>query len=207
MNKKRCPVCGSEEIGEKKKTILISEPFISPDNIEVFENICYSCKSRGDFFNQNESLLEVTIKELKQKSVKSILEYFIDKKISMSSIERALEMPQRTLAKWKKNKSKASSAGIALLRFIRLFPWLLEVAENKYDFKMAQKIQINDSENKLHIEKSVADRMEKFNYYPRTWPIIDATKTFLIADVFTEDSESSVIGKENNIKRELLNAS
>lgn len=206
MNKKSCPVCGSEEIIEKKKTISINEPFIGQDNIEVFENICYSCKSIGDFFNQNESLLEDKIKELKQKSVKRILEYFIEKKISMSSIERALEMPQRTLVKWKNNKSKTSSAGIALIRFIRLFPWLLEVAENKYDFEMAQKIQIDDSINKLQTQKSVADWAEEFNYGPREYPKIDAAETFLTADVNTKDSESTVIIKENSAVEELLTA-
>ena len=204
MNKKSCPVCGSEEIIEKKKTISITEPFFGQANIEVFENICCSCKSIGDFFNQNESLLEETIKELKQKSVKKILEYFIDKKISMSSIERALEMPQRSLTKWKNNSSKASSAGIALLRFIRLFPWLLEVAENKYDFQVAQKIQINNSINKLHFQNSFANWIENSM---REYPTIDATKTFLTVDVITEDSESTVISKEKNIEEELLIAS
>ena len=204
MNKKSCPVCGSEEIIEKKKTISISEPFFGQSNIEVFENVCCSCKSIGDFFNQNESLLEETIKELKQKSVKKILEYFIDKKISMSSIERALEMPQRSLTKWKNNSSKASSAGIALLRFIRLFPWLLEVAENKYDFQVAQKIQINNSINKLHFQNSFANWIENSM---REYPTIDATKTFLTVDVITEDSESTVISKEKNIEEELLIAS
>ena len=201
MNKKSCPVCGSEEIIEKKKTISISEPFFGQSNIEVFENVCCSCKSIGDFFNQNESLLEETIKELKQKSVKKILEYFIDKKISMSSIERALEMPQRSLTKWKNNTSKASSAGIALLRFVRLFPWLLEVAENKYDFQVAQKIQINNSINKLHFQNSFANWIENS---PREYPTIDASKTFSTVGVITKDSESIGISKENNIKEGLL---
>jgi len=206
MNEQRCPICGSKEIIKKKKTIPISEPFIEQENIEIFENICYSCKSRGDFFNQNESLLEETIKELKQKSVKRILEYFIGKKISMSSIERALEMPQRTLVKWKNNKSKTSSAGIALIRFIRLFPWLLEVAENKYDFEMAQKIQIDDSINKLQTQKSVANWAKEFNYGLREYLKIDAAETFLTAGVNTKDSEPTVIIKENSAVEELLNA-
>ena len=33
MNKKRCPVCGSEEVLEKKETITITEPFAGEDNI------------------------------------------------------------------------------------------------------------------------------------------------------------------------------
>lgn len=206
MNKNKCPICGSEEFIEKKKTILISEPFAEKENIEIFENICFACKSKGDFFNKNELLIENKIKELKQKSVKRILEYFIDEKISMSAIERALEMPQRTLAKWKNNISKTSTSGIALLRFIRLFPWLLEVAENKYDFEIAQKIQIDDSINKLQTQKSVVDCAKEFIYGPREYPKIDAAETFLTAYVNTKDSESTEIIKENSAVEELLTA-
>jgi len=143
MNKQRCPACGSIDIIDEKKNILIKEPFGGQDNIEIHENICSICGSRGDFFNQNETLIDETIKKLKQRSIESILNDFIDSKMSMSSIERALEIPQRTLTKWKNRTNAPSSAGVALMRFIKLFPWLLEVAENKYDYNEAQKIHIN----------------------------------------------------------------
>ncbi len=39
-------------------------------------------------------------------------------------------------------KSFPSSPGIALLKLLRVFPWLLEVAENKYDFALSQKIHM-----------------------------------------------------------------
>ena len=149
MNKQRCPACGSIDIIDEKKSILIKEPFGGQDNIEVHENICSVCGSRGDFFNQNELLINETIKKLQQKSIENILNYFIDNKMSMSSIERALEIPQRTLTKWKNRTNVPSSAGIALMRFIKLFPWLLEVAENKYDYSEAQKIHINAAIQKL----------------------------------------------------------
>lgn len=149
MNKQRCPACGSIDIIDEKKNILIKEPFGGQDNIEIHENICSMCGSRGDFFNQNETLIDETIKKLKQRSIKNILNDFIDSKISMSSIERTLEIPQRTLTKWKNRTNVPSSAVIALMRFIKLFPWLLEVAENKYDYNEAQKIHIIAAVQKL----------------------------------------------------------
>ena len=149
MNKQRCPTCGSIDIIDEKKNILIKDPFGGQDNIEIHENICSLCGSRGDFFNQNETLIDETIKKLKQKSIENILNDFIDSKMSMSSIERALEIPQRTLTKWKNRTNVPSSAGVALMRFIKLFPWLLEVAENKYDYNEAQKIHINEAIQKL----------------------------------------------------------
>lgn len=160
MNNKRCPECGSSVVIEKKKNISVTEPFAGRDNIEILENVCSLCGSRGDFFDQNESLIDKTVKNLKQKSVENILDYFIDNKMSMSSIERALEIPQRTFTKWKNKTIRTSSAGIALLRFIRLFPWLLEVAENKYDYKKAENIQINDAIKKFLNKASYSNLQE-----------------------------------------------
>jgi len=153
MNIKRCPECGSEAIIENKRNISIKEPFADEVNIEIKQNVCASCGSQGDFFDQNETLIEETIKNLKQKSIKNILNDFTDNKMSMSSIERALEMPQRTLTKWKNSTNYPSSAGIALMRFIKLFPWLLEVAENKYNYNEAQKIHINTAIEKLLLKR------------------------------------------------------
>lgn len=146
---KICPLCGSKEIEEIKNIIKIKEPFAGERKIEITENICHTCKLQGDFFDRNENIIEKTIKNLKQKSVENILKYFIKNKRSLTSIERALEIPFRTLAKWKNKITKTSAAGIALLRFIRLFPWLLDVAENKYDPQKAENIMLNNAMNKL----------------------------------------------------------
>lgn len=145
MKLKICPACGSEDIFENKKKIIIKEPFAGEEYIEIIENICRTCESKGDFFDNNDEIIEKKIKEVKQRGVENILEYFIKNKRSLTSIERALEIPFRTLAKWKNKITKTSAAGIALLRFIRLFPWLLEVAENKYDPQKAENIMINNA--------------------------------------------------------------
>mgnify|MGYP001034948028 CR=1 FL=1 len=212
MNKKRCPVCGSEEILEKKETIAITEPFAGEDDVEIIENMCSVCESRGDFFDQNENIIEETIKKLKQKSVENILKYFIDNKISMSSIERALEMPQRTLAKWKNKGSKTSSAGIALLRFIRLFPWLLEVAENKYDYQKAENIQINSVIQKILDKNSFPSSQEWQGQYfdfevVGQKGIISAAGGCGIYEHTEEDLESfgiEITEEENSEKRSLI---
>jgi len=147
--KRICPVCGSEDIYEKKKKHRIKEPFAREEYIEIIENVCRTCESKGDFFDNNDEIIEKKIKEFKQRSVENILEYFIKNKRSLTSIERALEIPFRTLAKWKNKITKTSAAGIALLRFIRLFPWLLEVAENKYNPQKAENIMLKNSMQEL----------------------------------------------------------
>jgi len=143
MNKRKCPACGSSDIRDEIIDTVIKEPFGGEKTIKTHEIVCSLCGSRGDFFNENETTVVETIKKLKQNSTVNILKDFIDRKISMSAIERALEIPQRTLTKWKNGNAMPSSTGIALMRFIRLFPWLLEVAEGKYDYNESQRVHIN----------------------------------------------------------------
>jgi hypothetical protein len=70
-------------------------------------------------------------------------------KISFSTIERILNLPQRTLTKWKNNISQPSAAGVALLKFLRVFPWLLNVAENLYNYDASQKIFLQSAFNMM----------------------------------------------------------
>lgn len=169
MNERRCPACGSSDIRDKIIDTVIKEPFGGEESIEIHEIVCSLCGSRGDFFNENETIVAETIKKLKQKSIVNILKDFSDRKISMSAIERALEIPQRTLTKWKNENAMPSSTGVALMRFIRLFPWLLEVAERKYDYNEAQKIHINTASQQLW-----SFNQEAVNYsYTNTWEIRD----------------------------------
>ena len=110
---------------------------------------CSTCDSEGDFFNENEGKINDNIEILKGKSTKNILDDFIDNKISMSAIERALSLPQRTLTKWKNGVTNPSAAGLALLKYLRTFPWLLEVAEHNFDYNTAQKIHISSAVQKF----------------------------------------------------------
>lgn len=144
-----CPVCGSNTLKKRISMDTITEPFGGRKDVETVNYKCETCDSTGDFFNENDNIILDSMKELKHLSVKNILNDFVENEISMSSIERALELPQRTLTKWKNNNSAPSASGIALMKFIRIFPWLLEVAENKYDYNDAQKIHIKAAIQRL----------------------------------------------------------
>lgn len=149
MDTPTCPVCGSEEVEAYTKREYFHEPFGGQTAVDLKEFRCPICESTGDLFNENDELIEQTQDELKFQSVKNILDDFHRNKISMSALERALGIPQRTFTKWKNGNAKASATGITLLRFIRLFPWLVDVAENKYDYDTAQKIHIQSAVQKL----------------------------------------------------------
>jgi hypothetical protein len=56
-------------------------------------------------------------------------------------MERALGLPARTLARWKNEQTTSpSAAGVALMRIIRTFPWILEVADVQFDKTKARKV-------------------------------------------------------------------
>lgn len=145
MKDKACPVCGANTLTLKKEVQVLKESFGGQSEVPINEYYCSTCESTGDFFNENEKIIETNLKSLKRQSIVNILNDFSDIKISMSAIERALSLPQRTLTKWKNGATKPSSTGLALMKYLRIFPWLLEVAENNFDYNSAQKIHIEDA--------------------------------------------------------------
>ena len=149
MNDKTCPVCGANALILRTESQVLKESFGGQKEIKIKNYYCSTCESTGDFFNENEAILNNNINLLKTQSIKNILNDFSENKISMSAIERALSLPQRTLTKWKNGVSTPSSTGLALMKFLRTFPWLLEVAENNFDYNIAQKIHINSAIQKF----------------------------------------------------------
>lgn len=149
MNDKICPACGGDNIEKIETEQIIREPFGGQKTVLLNEYSCKTCGSTGDFFNENEVSIQDFLSALKSDAIVNILEDFSQNKISLSSMERALELPQRTLTKWKNKASNPSSSGIALLKFLRIFPWLLQVAENKYDYTLAQKIHMTAAFNEM----------------------------------------------------------
>ncbi|KJR97181.1 MAG: hypothetical protein VR65_24845 [Desulfobulbaceae bacterium BRH_c16a] len=140
--KTHCPVCGSTDISFSEHYEILSESYGGSKEILLFENFCNTCETPGDFEEKNDGIIQSTVDELKARAVVNILNDFIENGFNLSSMERVLELPQRTLAKWK-NTGKPSAAGVSLLKLIRCFPWLLEVAEQNFEFQSAQKIYIS----------------------------------------------------------------
>jgi len=142
MSERICPVCGVGKLESVSRTIALADPSGIEKTIQVLEYTCPSCGAEGDLFGDNEHAIQKKYAEIRADAVASMLEEFSGKGTSYSAAERVLGLPQRTLSKWK-NKSVAPSAGAtALMRYIHLFPWLLEVADNKFEKKTAMRIHI-----------------------------------------------------------------
>ncbi|MEL7556141.1 hypothetical protein SDC9_16509 [bioreactor metagenome] len=142
MSKRICPVCGIGALEKILTSITLSDPSGIEKTIEISEYKCPACEAEGDLFGENDRVIQDEYKKMRAEAVASMLEKFHSKKISLSAAERVLELPQRTLSKWK-NKSMVPSASAALLiRYVNLFPWLLDVADNKFNPKNAQQIHV-----------------------------------------------------------------
>lgn len=142
MNEITCPVCGSSDVFKKEHNEIISESYGGSKQITLYTNYCNNCDT--DFDEENDQIIQETIEELKAKAVVNILNDFIGNGFNLSSMERSLELPQRTLAKWK-STGKPSAAGVSLLKILRCFPWILEVAEQEFEFQSAQKVFVKNA--------------------------------------------------------------
>ncbi|MBU1345047.1 MAG: hypothetical protein KKE44_22215 [Proteobacteria bacterium] len=149
MNDLICPACGDENLTKSTIKETIKEPFAGTSEIDIVNYSCDTCGFEGDIFKENEKALQKSLDDLKSISVKNILESFQRNNYSFSGIERALEIPQRTFSKWKTSNNKPSASVVALLRYLHLFPWLIEVAERKYDPVEAQRIHVGDALQKF----------------------------------------------------------
>lgn len=143
-----CPACGSTDVQVISKTQRIQESFGIYEDIESVENVCQICNTTGDFLDSNTSLITETISKLKVKVAISILESLQSEGKSLASMERALNIPQKTFAKWKNSATNPTATGVTLLKFIKLFPWLLEVADSNFDQQKSHQIMLKAASEK-----------------------------------------------------------
>lgn len=135
MNKKQCPVCGGVNLERSfvKKTI-------SDNEISLVNYVCHDCGEEGDFFNENDIKISKVLVQKHLEESLEILSRLEQQKRNFAGIERALNIPQRTFSKWKNKKTKPSAPAIALLKFLDIFPWLVDIADNKFDKIAAENI-------------------------------------------------------------------
>jgi hypothetical protein len=77
------------------------------------------------------------IAEADKASLRLIIESLEKERVTMAYMERALGLAPRTIARWKAGET--SAAGLALLRIVRTFPWILRVARARFDASAAQR--------------------------------------------------------------------
>jgi transposase-like protein len=139
-NNFRCPACGSHKTSSSERIIGVQAPY-GPE-VEMQEKR-FTCLDCGEGFNYSKSYdnsYREALETSKKASVVAILEH-LSAEYNFSAVERALDLPQRTLSRWK-NTADTSAIGIALLRIVRTYPWILRVAEAKYEPTVARNVFI-----------------------------------------------------------------
>jgi transposase-like protein len=137
MNKSstQCPACGSyETIRHEKRSfgqLTLGENF----SFKEIYYVCDSCHEEGDFLAETDENYSAAEKKAQANLVKKTLDDMNSMGITMAMLERVLELPIRTLTRWKNGDFSASA--LALLRILATYPWIIEVAEHKFNKKYA----------------------------------------------------------------------
>ena len=160
---KLCPVCGSARLERIVQKETINGDMGKELTVDIPHVRCNECGSEGDFYNENEEVIEKAITNLNTACINDALNFFNERNISFAGIERAVGLPQRTLTKWKNGISSPTAAGIALLKYLRIFPWLIDVAEHKFDFNVSQKIFMGTALN-MFINSMSLNNADKSGY-------------------------------------------
>lgn len=132
-----CPVCGSNEVKTTKRPRTLRVAFGPDAAFEEREDRCKTCGESGDFAGENDSRIDEALDISRRKSVPAILAALSETGIKNAYLERSLGLPTRTIARWKAGDYSASM--LALLRMVRTFPWLLEVADENYESNVARR--------------------------------------------------------------------
>lgn len=152
MNELCCPVCDSENIEPKFIDFEVPLPMGDRFSYKKEIHICKDCKQEGvmlkEVEKQNHSRYLTALKEANAKTLNQILEDFTSWDVSLAHIERSLSLPQRTISRWKAagdSEKGISSAGIALLRIVHTYPWMLKVADEGFKQSIADKEVIDQA--------------------------------------------------------------
>jgi hypothetical protein len=133
MNKElvTCPACGSDQVARSEKESFSDLTLGSKFSFKEITYKCNSCSEEGDFLAETDKNYLAAQKEAQSNLVKKLVETMNNAGITMAMFERVFELPARTLTRWK--NGDFSSSTLALLRIVITYPWIIEVAENKFE--------------------------------------------------------------------------
>ncbi len=167
MEKVICTYCGKDAVSIEEHEIELSEPYGGSSTVKIKEKVCSHCGFVEDD-GSNDLVIQKELSVLKRTSMVNVLDELNAMGHTTASMERALGLPARTIARWKNERSMSPSASaIALMRIIRTFPWLLAVADRRFDDVAAREILLQHAASELvkiraeHPEYTVTSSAQK----------------------------------------------
>lgn len=127
----RCPLCESDNVSSSSHKRTVVAPLGVPVAYDHHLDVCAKCGEKGDFSKANDVRIQKAEAESATLSVGRLLDDLASRGISPSYIERAMAMPALTVARWR--DGTASAEALALLRVIHTYPWILEVADRRFE--------------------------------------------------------------------------
>lgn len=131
-----CPFCGETNIQKFEQTVahrlVLGNEFIVPESFYK----CTNCESEFADEAENEKRLSAALVDARKVLSGTLIEKIKVNGLSMAYVERAFELPIRTLNRWK-SAGETSAASLAFLRLISTYPWLVDVADCKFDQRAA----------------------------------------------------------------------
>ena len=135
-----CSYCGRDTMTIETHEMQLSEPYGGTSTVTIREKVCGHCGFVEDD-EANDLAIQKELTALKRRSMMTRLDALNGMGHTNAAMERALGLPARTLARWKNEQTTSpSAAGVALMRIIRTFPWILEVADVQFDKTKARKV-------------------------------------------------------------------
>ncbi len=127
----KCSICNSKNLLLEEENENIQAPFGSIVAVKKRKYICSDCGFSfypDQYLSEREKALEISKKD----SIPAILDNLKENGYNMSVIERSLDLPARTISRWK-SKRDGNAMGLGLLRIINTYPWIIDVAQHKFD--------------------------------------------------------------------------
>jgi hypothetical protein len=143
-----CSVCGSHNVEVKDAVEWHKVPYSYDVEIKTIIHVCSDCGSEIDVTQDSDRIKALSISQ--KHSVETIINYLSEHdESSLANIERALSLPQRTLSRWKAGQDP-SAAGLTLLRIIRTFPWITDVADEGFEENVARRILLEQAAHEFN---------------------------------------------------------
>lgn len=182
-----CPVCGSDKCHVASEHQSYHIPFGPLTIIEDQYSFCENCGEKVSISDQGHS--QAIIDSSKWESVKTMIEYLCRNGHSCAGIERVLELPQRTLSQWH-SKHEPAAAGLALLRLVRTYPWLLDVAAEGYSSFAAKKFLFNAAMSQ--IGESLSSESNCINFERSAAAVVngsDGTQQAMFVSIYSGEKQ------------------
>lgn len=134
----KCPICDAAAVSVREEQVVVQAPF--GPRVTCVQRL-WTCRACGEDSAPDDLAAHARAEgESERGSVRQMLADLAARGVTSTYIERALSLPFGTLARLVEGAAAADPVGLALLRLVRTYPWLLAVADEHFDEDTAARL-------------------------------------------------------------------